>query len=291
MTGFGKALQETEDYQVDIEIKSVNHRFLDIQVRCPRELNFLENALRQSIKEHISRGRIEIYVTVRSMQNKSKQAVIQWPLVDSLIEQLESGLMDRYGQTKLNIESIMERLIANPDFVTIQEQTLDEDKLSLLVQETLVEAVEALDASRQKEGTALQTVISENKDAFAQSVKNLQAFVAIYEAEYQERFQQKLENYLSEQVDQERLLTELAILLEKGDIHEELDRLLIHLNNMEELLYSVQPVGRQLDFLIQEMNREVNTIGSKSTAMEIKEQVVQLKTILEKIREQIQNIE
>lgn len=122
-------------------------------------------------------------------------------------------------------------------------------------------------------------------------VEILASFVSVYEQEYRQRLETKLSEWVGEQIEESRLLTEVAILIEKGDIHEELDRLTIHLDKLEELLVQEVPVGRELDFLIQEMNREVNTIGSKSSPIEIKNNVVQLKTILEKIREQIQNIE
>ena len=124
-----------------------------------------------------------------------------------------------------------------------------------------------------------------------QNIVGLTNFVEIYEQEFQTRYQEKLEAFLGAEVERDRLLTEIAILLERGDIHEEIDRLIIHAQKLEELLEADYPIGRELDFLLQEMNREINTIGSKSSAIEIKNHVVQSKTILEKIREQIQNIE
>lgn len=177
------------------------------------------------------------------------------------------------------------------DFVTLVDQPSDEDTLEELVQVVADAAFTQLAASREHEGIGIQKVMLEYSEKVQDLVNELQGFVTEYEADFQQRYQAKLEEYLGNTVDQDRLLTELAILLERGDIHEELDRLSIHLEKLGKLLQTTEPVGRELDFLLQEMNREVNTIGSKSSPIQIKDIVVQLKTILEKIREQIQNVE
>lgn len=137
----------------------------------------------------------------------------------------------------------------------------------------------------------MANVLLQQAAELKQNIAGLASFVEIYEQEFQTRYQEKLEAFLGAEVERDRLLTEIAILLERGDIHEEIDRLIIHTQKLEELLEADYPIGRELDFLLQEMNREINTIGSKSSAIEIKNHVVQSKTILEKIREQIQNIE
>lgn len=152
-------------------------------------------------------------------------------------------------------------------------------------------AVENADSSRQQEGEKIRQVLLDYSQEFSANVEKLTTFTTLYEADYKEKFEAKLKDWLSAHVDETRLLTEMAILLEKGDIHEELDRLMIHIDKLDQLLAQSAPIGRELDFLIQEMNREVNTIGSKSSPIEIKNFVVQLKTILEKIREQVQNVE
>ncbi|MDA3974667.1 YicC family protein [Enterococcus thailandicus] len=293
MTGFGKAIRETQEYQLDIEIKSVNQRFLDIQLRSPKLLNFLEGNMRQLIKQQLTRGRVEVFVNVTHIGENTKQVEIDWSLIDSLVTQLSQGVHDRFGgEVQLSVASLIERLALQEKFVSVSEpEKTDEEQLSLLVQETLSEALAAIERSREAEGQALAAVLLQNKEEFSQVLDNLATFVETYEQEFQVRYQKKLEEFLDDKVDEQRLLTELAILLERGDIHEELDRLFIHLVKLNELILMSTPVGRELDFLIQEMNREVNTIGSKSSAIEIKNQVVQLKTILEKIREQVQNIE
>ncbi|MGY5220792.1 YicC/YloC family endoribonuclease [Enterococcus hirae] len=293
MTGFGKATRETAEYQIEVEIKSVNQRFLDMQIRSPKLLNYLENDIRQLMKQHLSRGRVEVFINLTYLGQNQKQVFVDWNLIDELMTNLTEGITQRYGEKQqLQIGCLLETLTTNESFVVIEEKNENNmDELTALVLETVHEALAEIEKSRQKEGTALEAIIQKNSDELKQVLNDLQQFVELYEQEYQEKYQKKLEDYLGATVDQQRLLTELAILLERGDIHEELDRLVIHIGKLDELLQVKQPVGRELDFLIQEMNREINTIGSKSSAIEIKNQVIQLKTILEKIREQIQNIE
>ncbi|EGO9938516.1 YicC/YloC family endoribonuclease [Enterococcus faecium] len=293
MTGFGKAIRETKTYQLDIEIKSVNQRFLDVQIRSPKILNFIENDFRQLIKQELSRGRIEVFVNLAYIGKNEKQIVINWELIDSLITQLTDGIQQRYGsQNQVSISRMAERFALDENFVTVEEKPEESmEELAQLALDTLKSALDSIEVSREKEGQALALVLKKNTEEFKEVLKKLDSFVEIYEKEFQIRYQKKLEEFLGAKVDEQRLLTELAILLERGDIHEELDRLAIHVQKLDELIEAQCPVGRELDFLIQEMNREINTIGSKSNAIEIKNQVVQSKTILEKIREQVQNIE
>ncbi|HEN1811911.1 TPA: YicC family protein [Enterococcus faecium] len=286
-------MRETKAYQLDIEIKSVNQRFLDVQIRSPKILNFVENDFRQLIKQQLSRGRIEVFVNLAYIGKNEKQIVINWELIDSLITQLTDGIQQRYGsQNQVSISRMAERFVLDENFVTVEEKPEESmEELAQLALDTLKSALDSIEASREKEGQALALVLKKNTEEFKEVLKKLDSFVEIYEKEFQIRYQKKLEEFLGAKVDEQRLLTELAILLERGDIHEELDRLAIHVQKLDELIEAQCPVGRELDFLIQEMNREINTIGSKSNAIEIKNQVVQSKTILEKIREQVQNIE
>ena len=290
MTGFGKALCESENYQIEIEMKSVNHRFLDIQLRTPRQLNAYEQLMRQTIKETLQRGRVEVYVTLKEKGDSNKQVVLHWELIQELITTMQTEAKARFG-SEISTAAILERLTDNDAFIEIQEKQTADDSLETAVLEAIRQAAAANDLSRQKEGAGILAVLEENRIALRQKITDLTAFVDVYEADYRERFEKKLNDWLGSTVDQERLLTEMAILLERSDIHEELDRMGIHLASMAELVQSENPVGRELDFLIQEMNREVNTIGSKSSPIEIKNAVVQMKTIIEKIREQVQNVE
>ncbi|KAF1304110.1 YicC family protein [Enterococcus saccharolyticus] len=290
MTGFGKSLQESENYQIEVEMKSVNHRFLDIQLRHPRQLNTYEQVIRQTIKETLQRGRVEVYITLKEKGDSNKQVVMHWDLMSELVTNMQKEARQRFNED-ISAASILTRLTDNDAFIDIQEKQTTDTNLESAVIAAVREAAIANNRSREKEGTGIQQVLTENRALLQQKVAELSAFVDVYEADYRERFEKRLVDFLGAEVDQDRLLTELAILIERGDIHEELDRMNIHLTSMAELLAADKPVGRELDFLIQEMNREVNTIGSKSSPIEIKNAVVQMKTTIEKIREQVQNVE
>lgn len=290
MTGFGKSLQESENYQIEVEVKSVNHRFLDIQVRNPRQLNSYEQAIRNTIKEVLQRGRVEVYVTLKEKGDNNKEVVMHWALIQQLVTDMQKEAQERFG-TELPATAILERMTENEAFIEIREKQTEDTTLEPALLTAIREAALANASSRQKEGTGIQQVLTENREGLALKITELSQFVEEYEQDFRQRFEKKLTDYLGGEVDQERLLTEMTILIERGDIHEELDRMEIHLQAMAELVASDNPVGRELDFLIQEMNREVNTIGSKSSPIEIKNAVVQMKTIIEKIREQVQNVE
>lgn len=291
MTGFGRGVSENQRYTVEVEIKSVNHRFLDIQLRSPKQVNDYEQEIRKIIKERLPRGRVDVFVTVKEVSDAGKEVAIHWDLVDQLVKSLQKEGQARYGVVDLEPKAILEQIVTLPDFVEITEAKDDDESLGELLIAAVTTAAEQNAANRAQEGQALAAVMVENREQIATALARLQSFVALYQEEFKERFEKKLQDYLQETVDQERLLTELAIQLERGDIQEEIDRLAIHLQNFDRLLAKDEPVGRELDFLIQECNREINTIGSKSGAIEIKELVVLMKTTVEKIREQVQNVE
>lgn len=257
----------------------------------PKQLNPLEGALRQSIKQTLQRGRIELYVTLKEKTANTKQIEIQWDLLERFMQEIDTEAKDRFDLAELPKAALLEQFLLHEAFLTISDQEPEESTLADGVMEALDQALAAIDQSRWVEGQGILQILQENQRQLQEKLTELKQFVGLYEADYQERFEKKLTAYLGEEVDRDRLLTELAILLERGDIHEELDRLSIHLTTMTELLAAETPIGRELDFLIQEMNREVNTIGSKSSPIQIKNSVVQMKTIIEKIREQVQNIE
>lgn len=291
MTGFGKGNGETADYQIEIEIKSVNQRFMDLQLRMPKQLNDLEALIRQEVKKVLQRGRVELYLTLNEKNAAHKEVIVQWDLLVPFLKQVEEEAAQRLDIKELSKKNLLEKLIVHEAFLDIREKQQEDTQLEQGVLDALSQALTAIDQSREIEGQGIYQVLKENQQQLLGKIMELQTFIAVYEADHRQRFEKKLTEYLGEQVDQERLLTEMAILLERGDIHEELDRMMIHLDSMTTLLEAKSPIGRELDFLIQEMNREVNTIGSKSSPIEIKNSVIQMKTIIEKIREQVQNIE
>ncbi|MGX7263579.1 YicC/YloC family endoribonuclease [Enterococcus crotali] len=291
MTGFGKESFLNDTYQIDVEIKSVNQRFLDIQLRMPKEVNPYEMAIRQMMKETVQRGRIEAYININNTGSGNQEVLVHWELIHQLLGDIQQELTVNYPQATFDPAKNINQLLNNSDYVEVTEKQEIDETFGQLVLDVVGKAVERIDASRLQEGQKIQQILTTYSQDFIELVQTLSGFVAIYEKDYREKFEARLNDWLGSQVDETRLLTELAILLEKGDIHEELDRLTIHVDKLQELLIQSEPVGRELDFLIQEMNREVNTIGSKSSPIEIKNIVVQMKTILEKIREQIQNVE
>lgn len=291
MTGYGQAVQTNDAYELTIELKSVNNRFLDLQIRMPKELNPFESLIRKIAKEKIQRGRVDVFINLTPLKSGNKQISVDWPLLQQLVTELQNGGKEHFGIVDFPVEQVLVKAMEQSDFVTLIDQPTEEDTLEELVQAVANEAFTQLAASRESEGAGIQKVLIDYGSKVQVLVVELNGFVDEYEADFQQRYQAKLEEYLGNTVDQDRLLTELAILLERGDIHEELDRLSIHIEKLAKLLQATEPVGRELDFLLQEMNREVNTIGSKSSPIQIKDIVVQLKTILEKIREQIQNVE
>ena len=291
MTGYGQAVQINDAYELTIELKSVNNRFLDLQIRMPKELNPFESLIRKIAKEKIQRGRVDVFINLTPLKSGNKQISVDWPLLQQLVTELQNVGKEHFGIVDFPVEQVLVNAMEQSDFVTLIDQPTEEDTLEELVQAVANEAFTQLAASRESEGAGIQKVLIDYGSKVQVLVVELNGFVDEYEADFQQRYQAKLEEYLGNTVDQDRLLTELAILLERGDIHEELDRLSIHIEKLAKLLQATEPVGRELDFLLQEMNREVNTIGSKSSPIQIKDIVVQLKTILEKIREQIQNVE
>lgn len=281
MTGFGKASVENETYRVNIEIKSVNHRFLDVQLKLPTGMSAFDLAIRKQISQKLSRGRVELICKLEELQASSKKAKVNRELLTQVMAQLP----------EISPENLISQLLLREEFIEVTNQEIATERLQDLVLSALDQALEQLVAKRAQEGEQIYQVLQQQGQEAAAVLTQLVAFQDVYEKEYQERYTKKLQDYLGGVVDQDRLLTELAILLEKGDIHEEMDRLNIHLQTYAATLQKKVPIGRELDFLVQEMNREVNTIGSKTSHVTLKGYVIQLKTILEKIREQIQNVE
>lgn len=290
MTGFGKVDIQTEQYAMTIEIKSVNHRFLDIQCRLPATYSFLEMSIRECIKQKIHRGRVECMVSIQANDTYDKKVQVDWNLIDSYFEQLNEGYQNRFG-TSVSSEQFLQGIMQQSELFV----TLETNIASIVSEEAILEAVsqavDKVEYTRIKEGSGLKKAMKLQIDALSPQLTCILQEKKEFEREYKDRLDKKLADLLTNESYQERLLTEVAIIVDRADVQEELDRLNIHIDQLEQLINKGGVVGRELDFLIQEMNREVNTIGSKSSLITIKNAVVQLKTILEKIREQVQNIE
>ncbi|MDM8212525.1 YicC/YloC family endoribonuclease [Enterococcus hirae] len=287
MTGYGRGEMTYEDFKAEAEVKSVNQRFLDISFHLPNELNWLEGELREVIKGSFSRGRIDVYFSYQSEGKADSTIQLNESLLTALMEQTQA-FGKEHGQAVSS--ELLAALASQVPLVTIEKKT-DLHFLHDLIMEAFGEALLNLALSRKKEGMKLAETLQQQATAFEAVLEAMKTQTKAIEADYEARVTNKITQRLEGAADKDRLLTEIALLIEKGDIKEELDRLNAHIARLGEITQIDGAIGREMDFLVQEMNREVNTIGAKSTNLLLKNQVVRMKVILEKIREQIQNIE
>lgn len=287
MTGFGRATKEFEAFKVTIELKAVNHRYSECLFRMPKQLAYLEGKLKKIINKQIKRGRIECFFSITGEQLAKRELHIDWDLADSYYHFIKQASA-RYELAEL---PKMSDLLQEQEYLSIEEEVDASSELERLVIETLTRATERLDEMRSMEGAELLLYFKQHLVTLEKSLAIIQAEIPVLEKYYQEKIENRLQNIVGENFDQNIVLTEVALLLEKADINEEVERTKSHLKQFYGIILLEEPIGRKLDFLIQEMNREINTIGSKANSLRITEQVVEMKTTLEKIREQVQNVE
>jgi len=287
MTGFGRSKKESDRLSVTVELKTVNHRFCEFYFRMPRQLLKIEDKLKKKLGDHILRGRVEVFVTLSGEAVVNRKVQIDWGLLDQYYQYITS-INQKYG---LDQQISLNELIAREEIISIEESDEENGELELLVIEAVEEAALSLKAMRQTEGEALARDISENLTQIKQRVNGLRELTPRVVNQYQERLTKRMQDFLAGQIDEARILTEVAVFAEKADISEELTRLDSHIQQFQKIILLKEPVGRKLDFLVQEMNREVNTIGSKANDSTIASEVVEMKSLLEKIKEQVQNIE
>lgn len=287
MTGFGRSKKESERCSITVEVKTVNHRFCEFNFRMPRQLLKIEDKLKKKLSEHILRGRVEVFVTLSGEAITNRKVHIDWALLDEYYQYINS-IKQKYGLT----DTIsLKELVAREEMISIEEYEEENDELESLVISAVEDAVLGLKQMRQVEGEALQQDISDHISQMKNRLIQLKEYTPVVVSQYKERLTKRMQEFLAGQIDDVRILTEVAIFAEKVDINEELKRLNSHIQQFEKILLLDEPVGRKLDFLVQEMNREVNTIGSKSNDSSIAAEVVEMKSLIEKIKEQVQNIE
>lgn len=289
MTGYGKEAIQLEQHILSIEMRSINHRFLDITMKMPRNLLFLEESFKKVIKRFFSRGKIEVFITINGQGNIRKNLQVDWDLLDQY--------MDHFNQIKklhqLEGEIPASILVSLPDIFEVYEEEEMNDELKIMLQNVLEKACSELLAMRETEGAFLAKDILERLSRMKELTNSLQQLRVTVIKEYQERIKERIKQHISDtaHLDISRIHQEVAILAEKGDITEELIRLDSHIEQMKKTLIEERNIGRKLDFICQEMHREANTIGSKSMDAEINQLDVLLKSEIEKIKEQVQNIE
>ena len=290
MTGFGRATQIVDGLQCIIEIKSVNSRFLDLNIRSPKQVNSVEHSIRKCIQKTIHRGKVDVFVTLQDVGDKEKQFIINSSLKHQIQDLLVSEGFYREPQ-EVPLSAVM--AISN-DWVQIQDSEVTEDVLKSLVTDTTTNALNALVSMRQSEGIHIQQDLLHRLSQMTNIIEDINSHKADAVIAYKENLRTKMMDYvegLDITANEDRLLQEVAIMADKTDITEEIVRFRSHVVQLTNTLKMDEPIGRKLDFIIQEMNREVNTIGSKAMDITLTDYVVQLKCELEKVREQVQNIE
>lgn len=287
MTGFGRGTYETEERTYQVEIKSVNHKYTDISIKMPRVLSYLEEKIKQELLQQVNRGKIDVFVNFINYSNKGKKIKINQDLALNYIQQLRE--LSSKGNLINNI-NVME-VAKLPEVLTI-ENTEDEEVLTKELMVAVNQAIQELVNARKIEGEKIAQDINKRVDTIAEKVEKISAFSTGLVEEYVVKLKERIKEILKTNVlDENRLAQEVVIYTDKCSIEEELTRLRSHIKELKHLIESKIPIGKNMDFLIQEMNREINTIGSKANCLEITKLVVEVKTIMEDIREQIQNIE
>jgi len=290
MTGFGRADFRDERAEISIEIRTVNHRYQDFFIKMPRTLNAIEDKVRSCIGKTIQRGRIEVFIKYNFLGESNIELVYNQELAKAYIGVLSEIMeSDARIQPHFNVE-----LVARyPDIVTTREEPADLEAVWQSIEPVLSQCVAEVDKSRQSEGEKLKKNMLDQCSLIEEMTHHIKERAPEMVQTYSQELRQKI-NELTESntLDEHRIMMEVAIMADRLAIDEELTRLKVHLIRFREITQSqVGPVGRKLDFLVQEMNREINTIGSKSSCIQISEQVVNIKSEIEKIREQVQNIE
>ena len=286
MTGYGRAMGDMDGRQLTIEVKSVNHRFLDIAFRMPRTLMFLEDDARKVIGAKLARGHVDVFMTYRNMRSDAKSVAVDRALFDAY----NGALSALTGEDVRDDRSLMS-IARLPDVLVVTEAEEDQDALRKLMRETLNEALDQLVAMRAREGAEMKRDLSERAGRIEEMTRAIEARYPETVSEYTARLRASIEELIGQSVDETRLLTEVAVMADRSAIAEETVRLHAHIAQLRECLEAAEPVGRRIDFLVQELNREVNTISSKSQDVPITKLAVDMKAEIEKLREQLQNIE
>ena len=288
MTGYGRAVETVNGREFTVELRSVNNRYLDCTVKLPRALSFAEDAVKQAVKGAISRGKVDVFISVRSEGAEDVKITLNTAMVEGYLDAMHQMAKD-YGIREDISVSLLSRM---PDVFTVDKPEVDEEQLLADLLSVVNQALERFDAMRSAEGRALENDLRSRGQTILSLVEQVEAGSGQTVADYRTRLENKLKEVLANTaIDESRILTEAAIFADKVAVDEETVRLRSHLDQMNNMLTTGGAIGRKLDFLLQEMNRESNTIGSKCSDVRMARIVVDIKAELEKIREQTQNIE
>ena len=288
MTGYGRAVETVNGREFTVELRSVNNRYLDCTVKLPRSLSFAEDAVKQAVKQSISRGKVDVFITVHSEGAADVKVTLNDAMVEGYLAAMKQ-MVDKYGVKDDISVSLLSRM---NEVFTVEREEVDEEQLLADLMGVMRQALESYDAMRAAEGKALENDLRSRGNTILELVSQVEAGNGQTVIDYRKRLENKLKEVLANtSIDESRILTEAAIFADKVAVDEETVRLRSHLEQMNTMLTNGGAIGRKLDFLLQEMNRESNTIGSKCTDVKLARIVVDIKAELEKIREQTQNIE
>ena len=288
MTGYGRAVETVNGREFTVELRSVNNRYLDCSVRLPRTLSFAEDAVKQAVKASVSRGKVDVFISLRSEAGEDVKITLNEAVLNGYL----SAMRQMVAQYEVRDDISVSTVSRLPEVFTIEKPEVDEEQLLADLMGVVNKALEGYDAMRCTEGQALDRDLRSRGQTILEYVALVEQGNAQTVVDYRARLEAKLQEVLANTaIDESRILTEAAIFADKVAVDEETVRLRSHLEQMNTMLTGGGAVGRKLDFLLQEMNREANTIGSKCTDVKLAKVVVDIKAELEKIREQTQNIE
>ncbi|MBO5335651.1 MAG: YicC family protein [Lachnospiraceae bacterium] len=288
MTGFGRCEVAESNRKFTVEMKSVNHRYLDVNIKMPKKLNFFESAIRSELKNYISRGKVDIFISYEDFSENNSSVRYNKELAEEYLKYLRQMAQD-FG---LDDDIRVSTLSKYPEVFTMEEQNIDEEELWKELQKAVQGASEMFVQTRIVEGEHLRNDLIDKLDGMSKLVDFITERSPKIIAEYKEKLEEKVRDLLADTaIDEGRLLTEVTIFADKVCVDEELVRLRSHIETTKSTLQAGGSIGRKLDFIAQEMNREANTILSKANDLEISNCAIELKTEIEKVREQIQNIE
>lgn len=288
MTGYGRAGRSFEDREITVEIRSVNNRYLDCNVKLPRVFGYTEDRVKQIVKDNVSRGKVDMYITVQSTAGDEVSISLNRPVLEGYIAAMKTIVADYSLDNDISVS----KLSRMPDVFIVEKPDIDEEARAAEIYATVRDALEQYNKMRATEGAALKQDLLNRRMSILSMVEKVEERSPVTVAEYRQRLQDKMREVLEDtNIDEGRILTEAALFADKIAVDEETVRLRSHLDQLKEMLETGGPIGRKLDFLLQEMNRETNTIGSKCNDLMQTRVVVDIKAELEKIREQTQNIE
>ena len=286
MTGFGRGIAASDYAQVTVEARAVNHRFLELAIKFPKEYMEAEMKVKKMISSHMARGKVDIYVSIQSLNDAEKKVHLNWPLFEAF-EQAKNQIAAKVPMQQWTMAEILKI----DQMLIIEEDKIPNEQIESLIFDATKQAIEQLILMREREGQELKLVMVQLTNQLQREMETISLHSQDAVSKYRQRLHERLiEVSHSDEIDA-RLLTEVALFAEKVDITEELDRMKSHIAQMFDSLEETKAIGRKLEFILQEMHREINTIGSKNQSTICSKVIVQAKMLLEKLREQVQNIE